>query len=101
MPPLGATRTGTLVLIPVMTTSGRDSDHQGAHPLCLLPHHWQKDMEDLMTATTVRAQSSHSSLLGSDPCDYLPMASSDMTSTAVEKRSILFCTTMPSMANPV
>lgn len=35
------------------------------------------------------------------PCDYLPMASSDMTSTAVEKRSMLFCTTMPSMASPV
>lgn len=34
-------------------------------------------------------------------CDYLPMASSDMTSTAVEKRSMLFCTTMPSMASPV
>lgn len=70
-------------------------------PCACSPSTWQKDMEDLMTATTVRAQSSHISLLGSDPCDYLPMASSDMTSTAVEKRSMLFCTTMPSMANPV
>lgn len=68
----------------------------GTHPLCLF----------LLPITTTASQRQEAprhqnASLGASPRDYLPMASSDMTSTAVEKRSMLFCTTMPSMASPV
>lgn len=56
-------------------------------------HHYRELLQENPKLLLVRAKTS--------PCNYLPMASSDMTSTAVEKRSMLFCTTMPSMASPV
>lgn len=56
-------------------------------------HRYRELLQENPKLLLVRAKTS--------PCDYLPMASSDMTSTAVEKRSMLFCTTMPSMASPV
>lgn len=63
----------------------------GGVPACA--HHHRELLWENPKQFLVRAKTS--------PCDYLPMASSDMTSTAVEKRSMLFCTTMPSMASPV